>query len=290
MQGKIYGIKYDPSFKHIFSNQKHLRMFFSDVFHETICSIQYRDKESIKENKNLRYGICDLLIETKKEIIIFEMQNLDLRNLAQRMAVYPARIYASRNPGKYYRKVKPVKIFVILNYPHGSPKVLKQYRQLEIQMGEEFGRYANVSVWNIQEALKQKDTIDYKYALLFNLSDYSVKESKFILQTLKKESKFRSIVEQIELYNRDLDSYQKLKEAESMQMTFDEATAMIKFEAFHTGIQKGEKRGEKRGKFDEQVKVIKNMLGKGFPVSTIMEIADASEQLISKCQKELSKS
>ncbi len=294
MQEKIYGIKYDPSFKNIFSNEKYLIMFFSDIFHEKICSIQYRNKESIKENKNMRYGICDLLLETNQEIIIFELQNLDLKNLSQRMAVYPARIYASRNPGKHYRNVKPIKVFIILNYPHGSPQVLKQYRQLEIQMGEEFGRYADVSIWNIQEALKQKDTIDYKYAQLFNLSDYSVHESIKILQVLKNENKFRPIIEKIELYNQDLESYQQLKEAESMQMTFDEATAMIKLDALNMGIQKGEKRGEKRGlkrgKLDEQVRIIKNMLLKDFPVQAIMEIANASEQLIYKCQKELSKS
>ncbi len=44
----------------------------------------------------------------------------------------------------------------------------------------------------------------------------------------------------------DLKTYQKLKEAEMLEMTFEETTEMIKLDTERTGEKKGEKTGKIR--------------------------------------------
>ena len=68
MQDKIYELRYDTSFKNIFGRTYFLQKLFKDIFHETIVSIQYLDKETFKQNKHLSYSICDLLVKTKKRV------------------------------------------------------------------------------------------------------------------------------------------------------------------------------------------------------------------------------
>lgn len=158
MQDKIYGLRYDTSFKNIFGRTYFLQKLFKDIFHETIVSIQYLDKETFKQNKHLSYSICDLLVKTKKEYIIVEIQNQDLKNLEARITMYMSEIYSKQNPGKMYQNVKLVKIRLILNYSYGKEKSLKEYQELEKELLERFGNYFDIKIWNIKEALKKMES------------------------------------------------------------------------------------------------------------------------------------
>ncbi len=62
MTQKLYGLKHGLNFKNIFSQKRNLILFLSEVFQEKVDDFWYSDKE----NKNLRYGISDIIIETKK--------------------------------------------------------------------------------------------------------------------------------------------------------------------------------------------------------------------------------
>ena len=59
MLRKIYGLRFDTSFKSIFRNEKFLKQFFNDIFHDEIT---YIDKEILLENKYLSYSIYLSLI------------------------------------------------------------------------------------------------------------------------------------------------------------------------------------------------------------------------------------
>lgn len=67
---KIYGLRYDTIFKNVFHNKKCLKQFFKEVFKESLESFWYVDKEQSKENKNLRYRVSDLVIETEKKLLL----------------------------------------------------------------------------------------------------------------------------------------------------------------------------------------------------------------------------
>ena len=93
-----------------------------DVFHEKIDDFWYKDKELSKENINLRYGVCDMVIETPTKIILIEVQNKNLGNLVPRLKMYTSRFYTEQNSGKAY---------IILNYEEGIPTILKEFEEYD---------------------------------------------------------------------------------------------------------------------------------------------------------------
>lgn len=286
---KNYGLRYDTSFKHVYHKKEHLRQLLKDLFHQDIKNFWYSNKELSKENKNLRYGISDMVIETKDKIIVIELQNKDLENIEPRIKMYTSGFYIRQNPGKNYENVKPVEVYLILNYPYGREKVLKEYEELEKNLEETFGNLSNIKIWNIKNALKKTGTIDYDYARLFLLDKYSKSESKKILEELKKKKHLEKLVEEIELYNTDLKTFQKLKEEEEMQMTFEQATSAIKNHARQRGIEIGEKKGikigEKQGEKRGILKTAISMLQEGIDISTITKITGLTEKQIEEYQK-----
>ena len=88
MKEKIYGLRFDTSFKNVFHDNLFLKQFFKDIFHEEIGKVTYIDKEVLKENKYLAYSIFDLLVATSYEFIIFEMQNQNLKNIEARVIIH----------------------------------------------------------------------------------------------------------------------------------------------------------------------------------------------------------
>ena len=296
MTQKLYGLKHDLNFKNIFSRKGNLILFLSDAFQEKVDDFWYADKEYKKENKNLRYGISDIIIETKKERILIEMQNKDLKNLESRITMYFSNHYSSQDPGKNYENVKPLKVLLVLNYPYGMSKILKQYQMLEESMKEKFGDLFSIKIWNIKKSLTEKNTIDYQYARLFNLSEYEIKKSRQILKEVKKDPKFEKIVTQIEQYNMDLKTYQKLKEAEMLEMTFEEATAMIKLDAERRGkklglsqgkklgISQGKKLGLSQGQKQAKLETARNLLELGIDINVIMKATNLTEKQIRQFQ------
>lgn len=243
MKDKIYGLRYDTSFKNVFGRSRFLKKLLKDIFEETIGNIQYLDKETFKQNKYLSYSICDLLIKTKNEYMIVEMQNQDLKNLEARITMYMSEIYSKQNPGKMYQNVKPVKVRLILNYSYGIGKTLKEYQELEKELLEKFGIYSDIKIFNIKEAFK-KDGIEKDYALLFLLDQYSIEEAEEILEEIGKKKQFQEFVKMIRMYNANLETYEKLKREDVEQMKLEDVAAEYKRE----GIMEGERVGEKRGK------------------------------------------
>ena len=84
------------------------------------------------------------------------MQNKDLKNLESRITMYFSNHYSSQNPGKNYENVKPLKVLLVLNYPYGMSKILKQYQMLEENMKEKFGDLFSTKIWNIKKSLTEK--------------------------------------------------------------------------------------------------------------------------------------
>lgn len=290
MKEKIYGLRFDTSFKNVFGAHYFLKQFFKDIFHEEMKNITYIDKEAFKENKHLSYSIFDLLIRGKDEFVIFEMQNQDLKNIEARVTMYLSKYYARQNVGKKYEQVKPIKMRLILNYPYGKKEVLKEYQAMEKRLLEQFGIYFDIKIWNIIEALKHEKTLDYKYALLFVLDLLPKKEAREILGTLKKEKRFEKIVYRIELYNADFKTYEKLKNEEERQMKLEDVAQAYKKEGIEIGKKQGKKQGEKIGEKQGIMKTTLSMLQEGLDLSLIERITGLSEKEILNLQNNSSSS
>ena len=273
---KIYGLRYDTIFKNMFQKKEYLKQFFKDVFQENLEDFWYIDKELSKENKNLRYRISDLVIKTEKRIIIVELQNKNLENIEPRSKMYISGFYMRQNPGKFYEHVKPVELYLILNYPYQSPEVLKEYEEINRNRDEQFGNLSKIKIWNIYEALKKRNGIDYDYARIFNLDRLGKKVVTKTLLELEEKKTFQSFIKNIKCYNMDYKIYQKLKEEESMEMSFEQATSMIKYHA----EQRGEKRGKKEGIMVGKLETAFSMLKKGIDLPFIKEITGLTDSQI----------
>ncbi len=72
---------------------------------------------------------------------------------------------------------------------------------LEEHMKEKFGDLFSIKIWNIRKSLTEKNTIDYQYARLFNLSEYEIKKSK---QILKEDPNNKIVKQNFDLFHKDL--------------------------------------------------------------------------------------
>ena len=151
---------------------------------------------------------------------------------------------------------------------------------MEKRLLEQFGIYFDIKIWNIKEALKHKGILDYKYALLFILDLLPKKKAREILKTLKEEKKFEKTIYQIELYNADLKTYEKLKNEEERQMKLEDVAQAYKEEGIEIGKKQGEKLGEKRGEKRGIMKTATSMLQKGFDIDLIVEITGLTKREI----------
>ncbi len=287
---RLYGLRYDPLFKVIFFEKENIKKLMKDIFHEELEDFHYEKQELPKGNVNLQSGVCDMVMKSKKRILLLEIQNKDLKNLVERVKYYSSEFYANQNPGKDYKKLLPVEVYLIINFPYGKHQILKEYEEFEKNLKEQLGNVSKIKIWNIKEALKEKQGLDYDYARLFTLDDKGAKEKgKFVIEELMEKRELKSFVKRITYYNKDKKTYQRLKEVEKMEMTFEQATAGFRREGIEIGEKRGEKRGQKRGEKIGKLKIALSMLQEGLDMSLIKKVTGLTEKQIINSEKELTK-
>lgn len=273
MHERLFGLRYDPLFKSIYFKKKNMKKIMNDLFHEKLEDFEYHRQELPKENVNLKSGVCDIVMKSKKRIMIVEIQNQDLKNLIERMKYYVSGYYSSQKPGKDYKGLIPVEVYLIINFPFGEEKILKEYEEFEKDLKEQFGEYSKIKIWNIEEALKMEKGLDYEYGKLMTLDDDEKRDGKEVLEKLGEKEEHKELVEEIKYYNEDEETYRRLREVNMLEMTFEQATAGIRRDAF----EKGEKKGI--------LKTAISMLKKGTDLAFIKEVTGLTEKEILEGEK-----
>lgn len=273
MHERLFGLRYDPLFKSIYFKKKNMKKIMNDLFHEKLEDFEYHRQELPKENVNLKSGVCDIVMKSKKRIMIVEIQNQDLKNLIERMKYYVSGYYSSQNPGKDYKGLIPVEVYLIINFPFGEEKILKEYEEFEKDLKEQFGEYSKIKIWNIEEALKMEKGLDYEYGKLMTLDDDEKRDGKEVLEKLVEKEEHKELVEEIKYHNEDEETYRRLREVNMLEMTFEQATAGIRRDAF----EKGEKKGI--------LKTAISMLKKGTDLAFIKEVTGLTEKEILEGEK-----
>lgn len=259
-----------------------MKKLMKDLFHEQLENFHYERQELPKGNVNLQSGVCDIVMKSDKRIILLEVQNKDLKNLVERVKYYSSEFYSNQNPGKDYKSLLPVEVYLIINFRFGEKQVLKEYEELEKTLKEQFGNMAKIKIWNIQEALKETDGINHDYARIFTLDDKGATEKgEAVLEELKSKEDFWQLAKDVTYYNADKETYQKLKEVEKMEMTFEQATAGF----FREGKEKGIEIGEKKGKLETAF----SMLKEGLDLSLIQRVTGLTKKEILNVEKKLNK-
>lgn len=288
---KIYGLRYDIAFKNVFQNKNKLEQLLYDVFHEKIEPIKnIKNKELAKENVNFKCRICDMIAETNSYILLVEVQNKDLNDFKKRLMRYIFTLFSNQDFNQNYQLIKPVKTFLILYYKEGKEHTLKTFTKYSKDIDEQFDNITDIKVWNIIDALKEStDNINYQYAQLFTLDQISKTEAIKILKEYSKKEQLRDIVEKIIIYNLDIKTYQKLKEEELMETTFEFETSGIRERARTEGRAEGKAEGialgEKRGKIKGKLETAKNLISAGIPLELIVKATELPEQQIKNYMK-----
>lgn len=193
-------------------------------------------------------------------------------------------MYVEQWKSNDYQDIKPVKLYLILNYPYKEAYL--EYQMLETKMHQKFGDNFHVKIWNIQE--KQTEEIKELYQKLFLV------ENEGELKTLEEDGRIQNVVKEMLEYNMDNFEYQKMKRSEKMYWTdeeivkFHEATSREwwkkegKEEGRKEGIQEGIREGIKEGKLE----MLKNMIAENLDINTIIKISKLPKSEIEKYQKE----
>lgn len=156
---RLYGMRYDPLFKNIFFKKENFKQLMKDLFHENVEKFHYEKQELPKGNVNLQSGVCDMVMKSRKRILLLEVQNKDLKNLIERVKYYSSEFYANQDPGRDYKKLLPVEVYLIINFSFGKKQILKEYEEFERTLQEQLGNVSKIKIWNIKEALKEKKRI-----------------------------------------------------------------------------------------------------------------------------------
>ncbi len=288
MAKKTYGLSNDYLFKRIFSNKEFLKQFMNDVFEISLDQIYYRGKEFTKENKNLSFGVCDLVLEYQKELIIIEMQNEKKPHFEQRCMAYLSKLYIEQWEENDYQ-FKPITICWVLNYSY-TKKELSEYKMLETKIYEVFGDVFNIKIWCLKK-VKQTE-LRKQYIQLFNTNEKK-------LNQLEENPKLKPLVHEIRKYNLSKEEYKKMKEAEKMWTERDEhkIDMMIAYdegklegelkgrtEGKKEGKIEGKKEGKKEGINEARIETAKNLLSSGVSIDIIAASTKLSKKQIMKYQ------
>lgn len=219
------------------------------------------------------------------------MQNKRLKKFENRAMTYATRKYndglrkikkeqKENNKEKIYDlydSMKPVTSCWILNYDYDNEnKELLRFRMLEETIHKNFGE--NIKIMLLSLKAKHKSTLLEGYELLSNAK--SLEE----LQNLRTKKQFTDIIEDMEYYNMDEETYQKMERNRRMKERYEDDLIFASAEAYHEGKNEGttigKKRGisigEKRGK----IKLAKDLLNAGVDISLITKFTGFSEQQI----------
>ena len=273
--------------KNVFQNKRNLEQLLYDVFDEKIEPIEsIGNKELMKENVNFKCRICDIVAETNSYILLVEVQNKNLEDFKKSLMRYVFTLFNNQDFKQIYGGIKPIKTFLILYYKEGKEYELKKFTKYSKEIEEQFDDLTDIKVWNIVNALKKdENSINYQYAKLFTLDKLSKKEAIEVLEKNLKEEKLRNIVEKIIIYNLDVKTYQKLKEEEMIETTFEFETSGIREHARKEGMAQGREEGRKEGEKIGILKTATKLLSKGVPIELIMEVTNLSKSEIQNFNK-----
>lgn len=150
-------------FKKIFSKKKYCEKFLKDIFQEDIKEFQYLNLNKRQEDKQILQELYNLVLETEKEIIILELYQNDTFN--SQLSLYLSKLCFEYWEQIYKRYRKKLKVCLVMDVLELEAQNMKLYQELEVKLHQD--SHIIVKIWNLKEAIKEKNKVDYKYALLF---------------------------------------------------------------------------------------------------------------------------
>lgn len=278
MTKSIFTLKNDYLFKKIFSNQKYLKHLLFNFFDIDVYNIEYLNTVLIKNHKDGKAGIVDMLLNVDGEIVILELQNVDRHNFKERLLFYSSNVIANYclKEGENYNSLKSIKVYTIINYPLFNNNIKNKVRlKVENRITKKM-EYEIFDLTKIKRSNKEKKY--YELVNLFKINDLTK------LKAITKNDLNKEILKEIEKYNQDSEEYYKMEEIERLMMSETEHYET----AYIDGIEVGRSEGYSLGKTDgisvginqEKIGIAKNMLMENIDIKLIEKITGLSKSQI----------
>ena len=93
MNENLFILENDYLFKKIFSQERYLKHLLFNFFNIKAYKIEYLNTVLIKNHKDIKVGIVDMLLNVDGEIVILELQNIDRHNFKERLLFHNINIF-----------------------------------------------------------------------------------------------------------------------------------------------------------------------------------------------------
>ncbi len=267
MKNKLFILDNDYLFKKIFSNQKYLKHLLLNFFNIKARKLEYLNSELVKQNKDGKVGIVDLLLIVDGKIVILELQNLNRHNFKERILFYSPSVIANHclTSGEDYDKLKEIKVCAIINYQlfdYGINNKVKLTVKNKI-----FTEKLEYQIFDLTKInITDKDTKYYELASLFKEKNLN----KLILET--KNILNKEILDSIKRYNFNREEYRKMEDIEKLMMS--------ETEHYDTAYRIGKREGLSQGKNEEKIDIAKNLLNKNIDIDLVIDVTGLTKKQI----------
>ncbi len=267
MKNKLFILDNDYLFKKIFSNQKYLKHLLLNFFNIKARKLEYLNSELVKQNKDGKVGIVDLLLIVDGKIVILELQNLNRHNFKERLLFYSSSVIANHclTSGEDYDKLKEIKVCAIINYQlfnYGINNKVKLTVKNKI-----FTEKLEYQIFDLTKInITDKDTKYYELASLFKEKDLN----KLTLET--KNILNKEILDSIKRYNFNREEYRKMEDIEKLMMS--------ETEHYDTAYRAGKREGLSQGKNEEKIDIAKNLLNKNIDIDLVIDVTGLTKKQI----------
>ena len=271
MTTEYLDLRCDWAFKYVLRDPELLLILLNDFLPEKIVSVTSVNTEPKRLGGKEKNVLMDIVAKAKdgREIVI-EMQRFEKTNFRARMFYYGSSMVRSQLPkGKDYSRLKPVYVICFMDFKLAHPvdRLVYKYKMKELDSDETYGDWLSIYFCELprmeKESMSEMDYVEGWFHILRKSSNFAGKPKGM-------DRHFDRVVEAAEI--------QKLPEDNKM----DYFKAMI---SDKERLEYGEDRYNV-GLSDGILKMSKQLLDMGYPVSEIARASGLSETQIAQLKEE----
>ena len=288
MSKRFYTITNDYLFKNVFYDEDNLKLLLKEFFDIDSRKVSIKSENIFRENKMIKCGILDMLLEIDGNFYILEMQNVNRYDFAKRLLKYTSDIIhkygLSKTKGKTidYDDLKKVKTLAIINY---GIKNYNYFNKVNLKL-ENNQIFTDNTEYNIVCPRKDKN----KSPLSKMFTCKSLKE----IEAFKNDKTYGKIYELIKKYNEDKEEWMKMDDIAWAMINegenYNGAYNCGHREGYNEGVIFGEKRGANIERKKRNIEIAKNLLKEVSDINFISRITGLSVNKIKTLKKEVIKS
>ena len=289
MSKKFYNISNDYLFKNVFYDENNLKLLLKEFYNIDCKKVIIKSENIFKENKMVKCGILDMLLEIDGVYYLLEMQNINRYDFTKRLLKYTSDIIHKyglvkfdKNETVNYDELKQVKTLAIINYGVNDYDYFNK-ANLKLENNKIF---TDNTEYNI--VCPRKDKNKSPLSKMFTCNN--LKE----IEEFKNDEVYGKIYELIRKYNENKEEWMKMDDIAWAMINegenYNGAYNCGHREGYNEGVIFGEKRGANIERKKRNIEIAKNLLKEVSDINFISRITGLSVNKIKTLKKEVIKS